>query len=183
MRIIRNVHEMVEACEHSARPLGLVPTMGALHDGHLALVRRARYENTTLAVSIFVNPTQFGPEEDLEQYPGDPERDLDLLRREGADLVFIPSPADVYPSGFSTWVDVGDLAQRLEGASRPGHFRGVATAPPGVPALNPSFDVTPSRYITAIVTEEAVCRPPYPESLRESLKLAVGASGTEIGSG
>jgi pantoate--beta-alanine ligase len=101
--------------------------MGALHDGHLALVRRARQENVTLAVTIFVNPAQFGPQEDLSEYPRDLERDLDLLRREGTDLVFTPSTEEVYPPGFDTWVDVGGLADKLEGANRPGHFRGVAT--------------------------------------------------------
>lgn len=109
------------------RPLGLVPTMGALHEGHLALVRRARAENATVAASIFVNPTQFGPQEDLATYPRDMERDLALLEAEGVDLVYAPTPEEVYPPGFDTWVDPGDLAERLEGEVRPGHFRGVAT--------------------------------------------------------
>ena len=107
--------------------MGLVPTMGYLHDGHLALVRRARAENDTLAVSIFVNPSQFGASEDLSTYPRDMERDLALLQTEAVDLVFTPSEGEMYPSGFDTWVDVGTLAQRLEGEHRPGHFRGVAT--------------------------------------------------------
>ena len=109
------------------RPLGLVPTMGALHEGHLALVRRARAENATVAASIFVNPTQFGPQEDLATYPRDMERDLALLESEGVDLVYAPTPEEVYPPGFDTWVEPGALADRLEGAVRPGHFRGVAT--------------------------------------------------------
>ena len=109
------------------RPLGLVPTMGALHEGHLALVRRAKQENRTLAATIFVNPTQFGPEEDLQQYPRDLERDLDLLRTEGVDLVYTPGVEEVYPTGFNSWVEVTGLGDRLEGAHRPGHFRGVAT--------------------------------------------------------
>jgi len=108
-------------------PLGLVPTMGFLHEGHLSLVRRAAADNPSVAVSIFVNPTQFGPGEDLLSYPRDLERDLSLLEAEGVDLVWTPAPEDVYPSGFQTWVEVGDLTQTLEGARRPGHFRGVAT--------------------------------------------------------
>ena len=127
MRVVNTAHEIALACKEAARPLGLVPTMGALHDGHLALVRRARQDNACLAVSIFVNPTQFSPEEDLARYPRDLTRDLELLRREGADLVFVPSVEEVYPVGFNTWVDVGNLASRLEGVARPGHFRGVAT--------------------------------------------------------
>ena len=109
------------------RPLGLVPTMGALHEGHLALVRRARLENATVVASIFVNPTQFGPQEDLSTYPRDMERDLALLEAEGVDLVYAPTPEEVYPPGFDTWIEPGALANRLEGEARPGHFRGVAT--------------------------------------------------------
>ena len=127
MQNIVDSQRMAQACREVTRPLGLVPTMGALHDGHLALVRRARQENATLAVSIFVNPAQFSAEEDLSRYPIDLSRDLDLLRCEGVDLVFVPPSEDVYPPGFDTWVDVGGLADKLEGAHRPGHFRGVAT--------------------------------------------------------
>jgi pantoate--beta-alanine ligase len=118
---------MARACRQADGPLGLVPTMGALHDGHLALVRRAREENKTVAATIFVNPAQFGPGEDLELYPRDLPRDLDLLREERVDLVFTPGPDDLYPPGFSTWIDVGEIGGKLEGAVRPGHFRGVAT--------------------------------------------------------
>ena len=107
--------------------LGFVPTMGYLHEGHLSLVRRARAENDRVAVSIFVNPTQFGPQEDLAQYPRDLQRDLALLEREGTDVVFNPSPEEMYPGGFNTRVDVEKVTERLEGAFRPGHFRGVAT--------------------------------------------------------
>jgi pantoate--beta-alanine ligase len=107
--------------------LGLVPTMGYLHAGHLSLVRQARAECGAVAVSIFVNPTQFGPREDLSRYPRDLERDLWLLREEQVDLVFVPSVAEMYPNGFSTSVDVRDVTEMLEGAVRPGHFQGVAT--------------------------------------------------------
>ena len=126
-RIVLTSQEMAQACRDVLRPLGLVPTMGALHKGHLALVRRARQENETLSVSIFVNPSQFGSREDLSSYPRDLDRDLDLLRREGADLVFAPPPEEVYPPGFDTWVNVGGMSDMLEGAHRPGHFRGVGT--------------------------------------------------------
>ena len=127
MRVISSIEAMARACRQADRPLGLVPTMGALHDGHLALVRRARDENQTVAATIFVNPAQFGPGEDLELYPRDLPRDLDLLRDERVDLVFTPGPDDLYPPGFSTWIDVGEIGDRLEGAVRHGHFRGVAT--------------------------------------------------------
>jgi len=108
-------------------PVGFVPTMGYLHEGHLVLVRQARGENASVAVSIFVNPTQFGPREDFRQYPRDPKRDLAMLEKEGTDVVFMPSVDEMYPPGFNSWVDVGEVTRRLEGASRPGHFRGVAT--------------------------------------------------------
>jgi pantoate--beta-alanine ligase len=101
--------------------------MGYLHEGHLALVRRARAESRSVAVSIFVNPTQFGPREDFARYPRDPARDLALLEKEGVDLVFMPEAAEMYPPGFDTWVEVGTITRRLEGRARPGHFRGVAT--------------------------------------------------------
>ncbi|MCX7617810.1 MAG: pantoate--beta-alanine ligase [Tepidiforma sp.] len=107
--------------------LGFVPTMGYLHDGHLALVRRSRAENPLTVVSIFVNPTQFGPGEDFERYPRDEVRDLALLREAGVDAVYLPSAAEMYPPGYQTYVTVERVTQRLEGAARPGHFRGVAT--------------------------------------------------------
>lgn len=107
--------------------LGLVPTMGALHEGHLSLVRRAKAENGAVAVSIFVNPAQFGPDEDFSRYPRTPERDLALLEAAGTDLAFTPEVTEIYPEGFSTHIEVGPLGDVLEGAIRPGHFNGVAT--------------------------------------------------------
>ena len=130
MRVITTVQDMLDARESWAASdmVGLVPTMGYLHEGHLSLVRQARAENSILAVSIFVNPTQFAPHEDLERYPRDLPRDLHLLEDCGVDLVFAPTTAEMYPSDFSTYVDPGgSLTTVGEGASRPGHFRGVAT--------------------------------------------------------
>ena len=127
MRIIQSKNDMRLVCRDSARPLGLVPTMGALHDGHLSLVDRAFADCASVAVSIFVNPTQFGEDEDFAEYPRDLDADMEMLRGRGVDIVFVPDVAEIYPPGFDTWVDVGPLADRLEGAARPGHFRGVAT--------------------------------------------------------
>jgi pantoate--beta-alanine ligase len=107
--------------------VGFVPTMGYLHEGHLSLVRRAKSETSFVAVSIYVNPAQFAPTEDLSRYPRDLERDLALLAAESVDLVFTPSDAAMYPPGFQTYVHVGAVAEGLEGARRPGHFQGVAT--------------------------------------------------------
>lgn len=128
MLIARTVAE-VRAVRH-AEPLltwGLVPTMGALHEGHLALVRRARAENDRVAVSIFVNPIQFDRRDDLDAYPRQVEHDCALLAAEGVDVVWTPSAATVYPAGFQTYVDVEQISKPLEGASRAGHFRGVTT--------------------------------------------------------
>src|SRR5687767_2176789 len=107
--------------------LGLVPTMGSLHRGHLSLVEKARAENEHVAVSVFVNPTQFGPSEDLSRYPRDLDRDLALLAPLGVALVWAPPPEEVYPPGFQTWVTVDEVSAPLEGKHRPGHFKGVAT--------------------------------------------------------
>lgn len=107
--------------------LGLVPTMGYLHEGHLSLVRRAREECDHVAVSIFVNPTQFGPKEDLSKYPRDLDRDLSLLESLDVDLVWMPTAEIMYPPGYQTWVEVETMTRPLEGAMRPGHFRGVTT--------------------------------------------------------
>ena len=127
MKIVRSIPDL-KAVRRSLRgSLGFVPTMGFLHEGHLSLVRRARAENDFTAVSIFVNPTQFLPHEDFKTYPRDERRDLDLLEKEGADLVFLPEVRDMYPAGHRTFIDVEGLSSVLEGARRPGHFRGVVT--------------------------------------------------------
>jgi pantoate--beta-alanine ligase len=107
--------------------VGLVPTMGYLHEGHLSLVRRARQECDHVVVSIFVNPTQFGPKEDLSRYPRDLDRDLGLLKPLGTDLAWLPTAESMYPPGYQTWVEVEAITRPLEGALRPGHFRGVTT--------------------------------------------------------
>jgi len=112
---------------HLKIPVGFVPTMGYLHEGHLSLVRKAREECASVVVSIYVNPTQFGPQEDLTKYPRDLERDLDLLRNEKVDLVWTPNDAIMYPKGYQTWVTVEEVTKPLEGSIRQGHFRGVAT--------------------------------------------------------
>ena len=127
MQVITTCAEMTALCRDAPRPLGLVPTMGALHDGHLSLTRQARADNATMTASIFVNPTQFGPNEDFAAYPRTFERDLELLEAQGTDLVFAPLPDEVYPGGFDTWIEPGAVAEGMEGAARPGHFRGVAT--------------------------------------------------------
>lgn len=129
MRVIETVDEMRAARRWwASESVGLVPTMGFLHAGHLSLVERARAENDQVVVSIFVNPTQFGPHEDLSRYPRDLPRDLAMLEAAGADVVFTPSAEQVYPAGFGTYVEpTSVLAERLEAATRPGHFRGVAT--------------------------------------------------------
>jgi pantoate--beta-alanine ligase len=127
MRVVHTIAEARTVRRALPGTWGFVPTMGYLHEGHLSLVRRARAENDRVAVSIFVNPTQFGPHEDYARYPRDLERDLRLLEPLGVDLVFIPSVEEMYPPGFQTWVIVEEVSRPLEGASRPGHFRGVAT--------------------------------------------------------
>ncbi|HLH33753.1 MAG TPA: pantoate--beta-alanine ligase [Alloacidobacterium sp.] len=130
MLILRTVAETQSACAQSrgeGRIVGLVPTMGALHEGHLSLVRAARAECDVVVVSIFVNPTQFGPNEDFSKYPRTFDEDCALLEREGVDLVFAPGVDEMYPAGASTFVLVEGVSERLDGASRPGHFRGVTT--------------------------------------------------------
>ena len=127
MRIVSKVQEFQDICRGAKRPLGLVPTMGALHEGHLSLVRQGRADCATVAASIFVNPAQFGPHEDLSVYPRPIERDLEMLRKASVDLVFVPLLEEVYPSGFSTSVQVAGPALGWESEARPGHFDGVAT--------------------------------------------------------
>ena len=127
MKVLHTVTNFRAARGGVPEPVGLVPTMGALHAGHLSLVQRAREECATVVMSIFVNPTQFGPQEDLSRYPRPLERDLQLAREAGVDLVFNPPVEEMYPSGFSTHIEVGGPALRWEGERRPGHFRGVAT--------------------------------------------------------
>jgi pantoate--beta-alanine ligase len=127
MKVINTIAGMKEARGKLKGTVGFVPTMGYLHEGHLELVRVARAENLNVVVSIFVNPTQFGPKEDYASYPRDTERDLAMLKKEKVGIVFMPDAEDMYPPRYSTWVDVEKVAERLEGAVRPGHFRGVAT--------------------------------------------------------
>jgi pantoate--beta-alanine ligase len=127
MQVVRTIAEARALRQKLSGTVGFVPTMGYLHEGHLALVKQARIENSAVIVSIYVNPTQFGPREDFGAYPRELNRDLELLRGEGVDIVFVPSDDEMYPPEFSSWVDVEKVTERLEGASRPGHFRGVAT--------------------------------------------------------
>ncbi len=127
MQVVGLISEIRALRQQLSGTVGFVPTMGYLHKGHLALVKQARIENSHVIVSIYVNPTQFGSGEDFGTYPRELNHDLELLREEGADIVFVPSDNEMYPPEFYTWVDVEKITERLEGASRPGHFRGVAT--------------------------------------------------------
>ncbi len=126
MRVIEKIEEYRNIRPELTEPVGFVPTMGYLHEGHLSLVKRARNENKSVVVSIFVNPTQFGPNEDFKSYPRDTERDLNMLEPY-TDIVFMPSPEEMYPPNYDSWVDIEGITDVLEGAKRPGHFRGVAT--------------------------------------------------------
>jgi pantoate--beta-alanine ligase len=127
MQIANTISEMKVARAKSPGSVGFVPTMGYLHEGHLSLVRQARAENSLVVVSIFVNPTQFGPSEDFKTYPRDTERDLMMLENEKTDVVFMPAVEEMYPPRFSSWVLVEKVTDRLEGSFRPGHFKGVTT--------------------------------------------------------
>src|SRR3972149_12136195 len=129
MKVVTSLSELRAARRASPEPFGLVPTMGFLHEGHLSLVRRARVECAAIGVSIFVNPSQFGPSEDLEAYPRDLARDLRMLAADGVDLVWTPNVEDVYPPGFQTWGSVDGLNQRLGGEDRPGGFPGGGARP------------------------------------------------------
>ena len=127
MMVVTTLEELGTARSLLDGPVGLVPTMGYLHEGHLSLAKRAREECKSVVASIFVNPTQFGPNEDLANYPRDLERDLGMLEAVGTDLVWTPTPDIIYPAGYQTWVEVDETSRPLEGARRPGHFRGVTT--------------------------------------------------------
>ncbi|MFA4836488.1 MAG: pantoate--beta-alanine ligase [Dehalococcoidia bacterium] len=127
MKIAKTIAEMKELRRQMPQKVGFVPTMGYLHEGHITLVRLAKSENGAAVVSIFVNPTQFGPKEDFEKYPRNTERDIAMLSAVGTDVVFMPEPKEMYPPKFNSWVTVEGITERLEGASRPGHFRGVTT--------------------------------------------------------
>jgi len=130
LKVLKTIHEMRKASRAArlaGKRLGFVPTMGALHEGHISLVRAARTASDVVAASIFVNPTQFGPNEDLEKYPRSFDRDCVLLEREGVELLFAPPVEEMYPAGLVTWVTVEELSSKLDGRSRPGHFRGVTT--------------------------------------------------------
>ena len=126
MKTVRTIAEVRAALDGSGS-VGLIPTMGAFHAGHLALFAAARGENELVVASLFVNPAQFGPGEDFERYPRDEERDERVAEEAGVDLLFVPSAGELYPEGYQTWVDVEELSRPLEGEYRPGHFRGVAT--------------------------------------------------------
>jgi pantoate--beta-alanine ligase len=129
MRTVETVAELrgVLAPARGKQSIGLVPTMGAFHEGHLALIRAARSENDVVVVSVFVNPSQFGAGEDLASYPRDQDRDAALAEQHGVDLLFSPPVEEMYPEGYQTWVEVDELSRGMEGTARPGHFRGVAT--------------------------------------------------------
>lgn len=127
MKIVNTTSDLRTELDGLDRTLGFVPTMGYLHEGHLSLVGKAREDNPSVAVSIFANPTQFSPDEDLANYPRDIERDIELLSSEGVDLAWIPTVETMYPEGFQTWIEMDHLSSVLEGSYRPTHFRGVAT--------------------------------------------------------
>jgi pantoate--beta-alanine ligase len=130
MKTCKTIVDMRAACRAACgggKRLGFVPTMGALHEGHLSLVRAARASCNVVAASVFVNPAQFGPKEDFAKYPRAFERDCDMLKKEGVEFLFAPSVEEMYPAGAATWVEVEGLSDKLDGRSRPGHFRGVTT--------------------------------------------------------
>jgi pantoate--beta-alanine ligase len=141
MKILKKVKQMQEyvtSAKKAGKKVGLVPTMGALHEGHLSLIRQAKKENDVVVVSIFVNPTQFGPKEDFKKYPRPLAKDTKLAKSAGANVIFNPNAAEMYPAGYQTYVEVGKITQGLCGASRPGHFRGVATI------VNKLFNAVPA---------------------------------------
>ncbi len=127
MMVIETIPDMTFLRLNLREPVGFVPTMGYLHEGHMSLVKKARAENNSVVVSIYVNPTQFGPKEDLSKYPRDLARDRAMLEKEGSDVIFFPPDKEMYPAGYDTWVTVDNLTKPLEGDARPTHFRGVTT--------------------------------------------------------
>src|SRR6266705_4033090 len=175
--------ELARQARTESRIVGLVPTMGALHSGHLSLVERARRECSPVIASIFVNPKQFGPNEDFSKYPRALDSDTKMLEQAGVDSAFVPEPTEIYPNGFSTYVQVEGLSDKLEGRSRPGHFRGVTTVVMKLlQIVQPNFayfgrkDAQQSRIITQMArdlnldTEIVVCPP-----VRESDGLALSS--------
>jgi pantoate--beta-alanine ligase len=169
MQVVTTFEELCESRNDFTEPFGLVPTMGFLHEGHLSLVRRARGECASLGVSIFVNPTQFGPDEDLDDYPRDLDADIARLEREDVDLLWAPAVEELYPPGARTCVEVEDLAQPLEGARRPGHFRGVTTV---VAKLFNAFQ--PHRaYFGQKDAQQAVVIHRMAEDMRYPLKVVI----------
>ena len=136
MQVARSVAEMKKLRRECAGSVGLVPTMGYLHEGHLELARRARSENAVAVATIFVNPTQFGPKEDFKAYPRDLDHDLAMLEKAGAGIVFVPEDGEMYPAGYETWLEVRGITAKLEGKSRPTHFQGVTTV------CNKLFNIT-----------------------------------------
>jgi len=126
-KTVREVRAWMKLARADGKTVGFVPTMGYFHEGHLSLMRRAKAECDLCVVSLFVNPTQFGPSEDFQRYPRDFARDAAMAESAGVDLLFAPEAEEMYPEGYQTYVDVLEVTRRLEGAARPGHFRGVAT--------------------------------------------------------
>jgi pantoate--beta-alanine ligase len=183
IRTIAWMKEYARQARAESRIVGLVPTMGALHAGHLSLIERAKQECSPVIASIFVNPKQFGPNEDFTKYPRTFESDSEKLKRAGVNFLFAPEPAEIYPHGFSTYVNVDGLSEKLEGRSRPGHFRGVATVVMKLlQIVQPNFayfgrkDAQQSRLIMQMArdlnldTEIVVCPP-----VRESDGLALSS--------
>jgi pantoate--beta-alanine ligase len=127
LQTIKETKELIKKFKKEGKSIGFVPTMGYLHQGHISLIERARQENDFVVVSIFVNPTQFGPNEDFDKYPRDLDRDALMCEKAGADLIFNPEPSEIYPSDYLTYVEVNEITDKLCGASRPGHFKGVTT--------------------------------------------------------
>ena len=127
LNTVKDVREAVAAARAEGITVGLVPTMGALHEGHMTLVRNAKAVCDFVVVSVFVNPTQFGPTEDFDKYPRTLAADAEKCEKEGVDVIFAPSPAEMYPEGYDAWVTVGGVTEVLEGEARPTHFRGVTT--------------------------------------------------------